>query len=57
MTSESNSGRIGRSISAQVAEDLLFLASILTGQPGKCISDDVTVMQVWHRRIAAHVEP
>ena len=48
---------IDGAIVSQVAQDLLLLAGILTGQPSKSIGDDVAVMQVLYGGVAAHVQP
>ena len=50
-------GRFCGAIVTQIAQDLLLLARILSGEPGECVGDDVAMMQVGHRRIAAHIEP
>jgi len=46
-----------RAVVAQVAQDFLLFARVLTRQPRERIGNDVAVVQVGHGRIASHVQP
>ena len=39
------------------SQDFLLFARVLASQPGERVGDDVAVMQVGHRGIAAHIQP
>src|ERR1019366_403418 len=50
-------GRIDGAIATQLANDVLLLAGVLSGEPGERIGDDVAVVKLLHCWITAHVQP